>query len=378
MRQGVDIPTLQLQLSEHKNSIRDYKGEVSKMSFSRATDRMPFLYMEGQGQFDMSPLFHEQVATHLEIPKKHYQRLMDKHPDIWTDEANAFLHDKEEQRLVRTTESISSGGHNAIGPKKMARAFLSTSYRRVDNYDVASWFLKAMETRGGAEIFKTASLQMTDNYLYMKMTMPGLTGKVRAVDDIIEAGLCLRNSEVGLGALKLERYYKRLVCKNGMVKPFMSMRHLGKKENVDTLQIQESNTTEKLEDALVISRLVDSIDSLMDKDGFEQELQMMRDGVDVDLSRRIAPPSKIVEVMGKRMGMSEPERETVFENWMRTSGSDGANAWSLANAVTSTADSNMSYDRATEFEVMGYKVLSTGGKEWDTIGREAESLAVAA
>jgi hypothetical protein len=373
MRQGVNIPTLQLQLKDHSEAIKDFKGHVSNMSVSR-TQAGNIMFNAGEFRgMEPTDLFHDQLATHMEIPKKYYKRIEEKHSSLFESTVNTLIKEKDEQRLVRTVAGEGSGH-----PRK-ARAFLSTSYRRVDNHDVAAWFLKAMESRGGANIFETASLQMTENYLYMKMTMPTiLRGTVRKVGDVIEGGICLRNSEVGLGALKLERFYKRLVCLNGMVRPYMAMRHIGKKENVDSLEIQESIRTENLEDALVISRLADAIDKLMDKDAWEEELELMRSGIDVDLSRRVAPPSKIVEVVGRRMGMNEGERESVFENWMRNSGEDGCNAWSLANAVTAHADGASSYDRATEFETLGYKILDTGTKEWETIAREAEVLAVAA
>lgn len=366
MRQGVGVETLQVNLKKHSDLIKDFRGSTTMMTVSRTQGGEPIFNLDGVGTFEPTNLFHDQMAGHMEIPKKFYNRIKDNHSELWEHTVNKLIRDKDdEQRLVRT-----------VGEK--ARAFLSTAYRRVDNFDVAGWFMKAMGERGGSEIFQTASLNMTDNYLYMKMTMPTiLRGHVKAVGDIIEGGICLRNSEVGLGALKIERFYKRLICLNGMVRPFMSMRHLGKRDESETLQIEESQRTEKLEDALVISKLVDSIDVLMDKDKFDEELDMMRRGVEIDLSRAIAPPAKIVEVIGKRMSMSEGERDMVFENWSRQPEEEGKNAWSLVNAITRTAENVQNYDRATEFETMGFKVLQNGTKEWETIGREANELSVA-
>ena len=110
-----------------------------------------------------------------------------------------------------------------------ARAFLSSRYRRLDNELLVSHVLPALSEH---EIdLKQSTFSINPTNLYMKIVFPRVQGEVR-VDDIVQSGVLITNSEVGVGMLRVTPLIFRLVCTNGMVAPEsvhqFKRTHLGK------------------------------------------------------------------------------------------------------------------------------------------------------
>jgi hypothetical protein len=78
--------------------------------------------------------------------------------------------------------------------------------------------------------------------------------------------------------------------------------------------------------------------------------------------RRIeADPVRVVEAMVRRLALTEGEKSSVLGHLIR--GGD-LSAWGLANAVTRTAEDAADYDRATELEAAGGRVLELPPSDW--------------
>lgn len=61
-----------------------------------------------------------------------------------------------------------------------------------------------------------ASCDITETHLYLKVINKSMKAEITE-GDIVQAGFVVSNSEIGLGALKVEPLVYRLVCKNGMI-----------------------------------------------------------------------------------------------------------------------------------------------------------------
>ena len=61
-----------------------------------------------------------------------------------------------------------------------------------------------------------ASCDITETHLYLKVINKSMKAEI-AKGDIVQAGFVVSNSEIGLGASKVEPLVYRLVCKNGMI-----------------------------------------------------------------------------------------------------------------------------------------------------------------
>jgi hypothetical protein len=78
--------------------------------------------------------------------------------------------------------------------------------------------------------------------------------------------------------------------------------------------------------------------------------------------RRIeADPVAVVEATAKRLTLTEGEKTSVLQHLIR---GGELSAWGLANAVTRTAEDAADYDRATELETAGGKLIELAPSEW--------------
>jgi hypothetical protein len=95
----------------------------------------------------------------------------------------------------------------------------------------------------------------------------------------------------------------------------------------------------------------DAVGAMFNAERFNKRLDQYREAG----ARTIdADPVAVVEVAAKRLDLNEAERTSVLTHLIR--GGD-LSQWGLANAVTRAAQDSESYDRATELEAAGGRVI---------------------
>src|SRR5262245_27225407 len=77
-----------------------------------------------------------------------------------------------------------------------------------------------------------------------------------------------------------------------------------------------------------------------------------------------ADPVAVVEVAAGRFDLNEAERTSVLTHLIR--GGD-LSQWGLANAVTRAAQDSESFDRATELEAAGGRVIELAPSDWKAL-----------
>ena len=170
-----------------------------------------------QEVFGTTTLFHRQVASALGIPAKYYDLMQAQKPELLAENVNAWFADKPSSYMVRSMD---------YGAGQVARALLSERYRRIDNMEIATAVLPLF---AGNDQYEVMSCEVTENRLYLKVVNHRLEMEVRK-GDIVQAGVMISNSEVGLGAVSIQPLVYRLVCTNGMVVNDMGERrhHVGR------------------------------------------------------------------------------------------------------------------------------------------------------
>ena len=78
--------------------------------------------------------------------------------------------------------------------------------------------------------------------------------------------------------------------------------------------------------------------------------------------------AKGVEVLGQKIGLTKGEGANVLRHLI--AGGD-LSQYGLYNAVTRTAEDAASYDRATEIEAIGQKVIDLNQREWRDVSEAA-------
>ena len=103
---------------------------------------------------------------------------------------------------------------------------------------------------------------------------------------------------------------------------------------------------------------------MLDEGSFQTTLEKLRETAD----RQIAPkadPSKVIIELGKEVGFTQTEGSSIMQHLIR--GGD-LSQYGLANAVTRYAqDEEVTYDRSTELEGIGGKVIDLTGRKLERI-----------
>lgn len=303
---------------------------------------------------ELTQLGHQQLGEYTGIPKVYYDKLLSSSPAVLAKNVNHWLGQKpeKERRMVRTLEG-------------KVRALLSDSYQRIDNYEVADVTLDILSKVPGLRVVSSA---VTESRLYIKAVSDSIQLPVpgsRRVGDLVETGVVVSNSEVGLGAVSIMPFANFLVCTNGMVRNKEGLRsaHVGRK--LDTsIEGLLSDQTKRLQDAAVLSKVRDVIQSCFDRANFEAFIQRLGATTQQQIEGDVVAA---VEALGPTtLGLSVGERQSVLKHLI--AGGD-LSRFGVINAITRTGEDVESYDRATELEAAGFKLLEAPAQTWNLISK---------
>ena len=292
--------------------------------------------------FGTTSLFHRQVASALGIPAKYYDLMQAQKPELLAENVNSWFADKPSSYMVRSMD---------YGAGQVARALLSERYRRIDNYEVAQTVLPIISEMQGARI---ESCELTDTRMYIKVVNERIQTEV-VPGDIVQAGILISNSEVGMGSVSVKPLIYRLVCTNGMVADVgVGKRHVGRiNESVDgDFGIFRDETIEA-DDRAFLMKIEDTVRAAVDEARFNALVQKLRDAKEAPILPAAAP--KVVELAAKEFNIRQNESEGILGHLI--AGGD-LSLYGLANAVTRHAQDVQSYDRSTELEATGYKIIT--------------------
>lgn len=312
------------------------------------------LLMENGGNsmaFEVNDLTHSQLGSAMGIPAKYYEQMRKLKPGLLADNVNAWLGEKDQSYMVR---SYDQGGN------LLARAFLSDRYRRLDNLDVAEATLPLFAGQEGYEIVSAA---VTERKFYLKIVNHRLEMDV-VPGDIVQAGLVISNSEVGYGAVRVQPLVYRLVCTNGMVVNDYGERrtHVGRAARAmeDSFQIYSDEAMEA-EDKAFMLKLRDVTMAAIEETRFAMVVGKLRESVGVPITGRV---QDVIELTGKTFGINQDEQDSVLKYLIE--GGD-LTKYGLSNAVTRASQDIESYDRATEFENLGWTIATLPQEQWKAL-----------
>lgn len=298
--------------------------------------------------YSMNDYFQGKMAAHLNYPFAFWQRSRDQFPDEWRAMAQAMLASDPSKQMFRM-----------LGDE--ARAFLSTSYRVLDNDVIAAAALKAVNNMDG---WRVVSSEITSQKMYIKVITP-VEGEIKK-GDRVASGWILTNSEVGDGAVTVLPLIERLICSNGAIINEASMRrtHLTRRQLGDGRDASElfSDQTKRLSDAALLSQLADVIRSTVDENKFEMRLNKFRDAAEQRIDGAV---EEVVEVTAQRFGFMENEKQSVLRNLIN--GGDLSRNGMIQAVTAAAQDDEISYSRSIELETVGGDLLNLPDTEWINI-----------
>ena len=348
MKTGRPLNEVMMELNRQNQRKKDYIGSAQALRLFEDGQTFEIGSMSGAQQFGTTRLFHRQVASALGIPAKYYDIMQSQKPELLAQNVNAWLSDRENSYMIRTMD---------YGGGRVARAFLSDRYRRIDNMEIASAVLPLF---AGSDQYEVISSEVTENRMYLKILSRRLEMEV-VPGDYVQAGVVISNSEVGLGSVNVQPLVYRLVCTNGMIVNDMGERknHVGRaaKAVEDSFHIYSDETMEA-EDKAFLLKLRDVTMAAIEEGRFAQVVGKLKESAGIPITGKV---TEVVELTGKTYGFNTDEQDSILQYLI--AGGD-LSQYGLSNAITRASQDVESYDRATALEGIGWQVAAMPATQW--------------
>lgn len=351
MKNGRSLTELAIELDRQRNVKHDYLLDTRNITMNYADEGHQIVLHNRAANLDtvlrVNDVAHSQIGQVLGIPAKYYNKMRSENPDLLAMNVNSWFECAPSVRMVRTLDGT-------------ARAFLSERYRRIDNYEIAETVLPIIGALPDAHI---ESCEITDERMYIKVVNPRLFSEVTP-GDIVQSGILITNSEVGMGSMAIQPLVYRLVCSNGMVVNDAATRryHIGRGNQAGEDYSLYSTETLAADDRALMLKVQDTVRAVIDKVRFEKVVSMMRDARSASITTNNIP--RMVELAATDYGMTKKESSGILDHLIR---GGEFNLYGLANAVTRAAQDVDSYDRSTEMESIGYSVLNMSRGTWERL-----------
>lgn len=366
MKTGRTLQALAAEIERQHNAKADYIAPVGKMQLTLpATSRAPELALAGVGDFPLNPLAHVQLGQYVDIPKPYYDRMMSEAPDLLAHNVNQWLARlskgaTREQRMIRVLDGN-------------VRSLHSDRYRALENWDLANAIFPVLADKN----LTVLSCEITDRRLFIKAFDRGIEREIAIkgsdpahtfMKDVCYAAITISNSEVGAGALNIAAGMFTGGCTNFAAFNDSRMRkyHVGGKA-IDSENIQAllSDKTKALTDAALWSQTRDVVASAFDRIQFDALIDKVAATADQRIEGDVI---KVIDKASSTFGFSQTEKSSVLKHLI-----DGGtlSRYGLFNAITRTAEDADDYERASELERVGGKVIELPRNDWELIAKAA-------
>lgn len=349
MKTGRTLQDLAQELDRQREVKRDFLVTTDSMLLEESAELFSLHRPLESGMREVTPyrmtdLFHRQLGASLGIPAKYYDKMRLEYPSLLAQNINGWFGHMPSKHTIRTLDGT-------------ARAFLSDRYRRIDNYEIAKATLPVIGEMQGAQVI---SCEVTETRMYIKVINPRLEAEVQK-GDIVQAGIVISNSEVGLGSVSVMPLAYRLVCLNGMIVNDLGQRkyHIGR-EIEESWELY-SDETLQAEDSAFMLKLADIVRTAVDEARFAMVVDKLREAADIQITAHVA---QVVELTARQFGLNQSEENDVLQHLI--SGGD-LSLYGLSNAVTRASQDVPDYDRATALEGLGWQIAVMPREVWAAI-----------
>jgi hypothetical protein len=269
-----------------------------------------------QTAFELTRRAQCQLLSRLNIPVSYFDRCPAKLKNI---QANFWAqrggYDREV--MVRSVEG------------QRARAILSQAYTPLDDYDVVPLIADIL----GDYDLTIAQSDFTEDYTHLRILFNQTRTEARA-GDVVQTGVHISNSEVGLRAVHFEPLVYRLVCTNGLVRPEgqgkTSIRHIGNPARLkDTLR-------NAIEDA---------------REGTQLLVKQFKAAIDADINDW----ESLIKSTATQAQLSRSQMQNALDAWLEEK---DETLYGVVNAFTRAAQREETFEERYQLERVGGALLS--------------------
>mgnify|MGYP000897096456 CR=1 FL=1 len=366
------IGLLQLQ-QRHKidvvvpaSSIRMENGNLSVSGLE------PIITDDGVTSIDGSYWTASRVDHNLkalfDVPTPYIRKMRAQAIPLLDDTINTWARqsDPDKKVLLRLMYGMDETNPDTVG---MVRAILSDRYNERDNLDTALAVLDGMREAGlGADNIRGADL--TEDKMYLRVVAPELAVNAPVLLDgyrspfagtahggeaaenpyVVYAGILVKNSETGGGALTVTPELRIKICDNGLVINADALRkvHLG--GQLPEGQVRWSTETRDAANALTKQQVKDAVSSFLTVDYVAGAVAKLEETAVVPL----ADPQATITVVAQKLQYSQEEQAGILNHFVR---GGQVTAGGLMQATTSFAQEIEDVDRANDLAATGVEAM---------------------
>lgn len=308
------------------------------------------------GTYEPTGVCEGGIADKLGVPLAYLRRMRTEAPHLYDANVNEWLARDGRKFLVRALSAEDGGAGQA-------RAFLSNSYKVIDNMDVLTAVLDGVRQAGVA--VDISSCDLSDQRMFVRLKAPEIRGHAPyllrnyrspysglsgADNPTVFAGMLISNSETGCGSLSLTPQLTIEVCDNGMTmtKDVVRSVHLGAK--LDEGRVQWSDDTQRKTLAVYTAQARDTVRRFLDRGYVEAEIRE----IEKSSGAPVADVEETIKSVSKTLKFTEEQRKGVFDHFIR--GGD-LTAGGVLHAVTSYAQTVQDPDDAHELGAQGIRAM---------------------
>lgn len=363
MKTGKTLSQLAIEIERQSNTKKDLIASTKDAVMTADDTEVHVQLGQDDHIYGVNGLAHDQIGAYTKIPAAYYDKMLKEEPALLATNVNKWFAKYPAPRLIRTLDG-------------RVRAFLSDQYRPLENHDLAEAVLPILLDMK----LDIMSCEITERRLYIKAVDERLkrdvpTGRKmgdgsHCFFDTCSPAIIISNSEVGSGTLSVDSGIFTKVCTNmAMIAGGgMKRRHVGSRnELTDGEQVRHllTDATKRATDKAIWMQVRDVVRGAFDEMKFDANTKklagMAEDVIEGDVI-------KVVEFGAKQFGFTEGEGKSVLKNLI--AGGD-LTRYGLFNAVTRTAQDLESYDRASEFEALGGKIIELPKNDWARMAKAA-------
>ncbi|HTJ68192.1 MAG TPA: DUF932 domain-containing protein [Actinospica sp.] len=308
------------------------------------------------GRFTPNAVCDAGIADKLGIPVAYLRKTRTEAPELYDANVNGWLRRSPGRRYM-----VRALADDGTGP--VARAFLSNSYRIVDNLDVLVAVLDGVRDSGIETRVNNADL--SERRMHVRVEAPSVTalapvlldgyrspfsGALGTDNPIVSAGFIFSNSEVGSGAFSLVPYLRVKVCENGLVLTHHAARsvHLGSR--LAEGRIAWSDATQRRLLTLITSQTRDVVRTVLNPVFVRDEIA----AIERAAGAPVGDTEQMITRVGQKLHYTETQRQGILEHFIRGGVN---NAGGVLHAVTSLAQTITDPDEAHDLEASAIRAM---------------------
>jgi hypothetical protein len=355
------LTALATELERRAEAKRDYVADTRHVNAEVVGDAVK-LNIGTFGQFDINDLAHRQIGEATNVPAVYYDKMRKEAPDLLAANVNRWFRQDAAKKTIRILDGN-------------VRAVLSDRFNTgIEHEDMAARILPVL-IKHDLDIM---SADLTERRMYIKVVNKSVSRDLAKIGGAFGDGkhnilrtvspaLTISNSEVGMGAASILGGVYDGFCSNLATFGERSVRkyHVGGRQSVgeDVYALLTDETRRKTDEA-TLAQMADVVAAAFERARFDS----LVDKIEGTASDRIeGDPVKAVSFASKKFGLTEGEGKDVLRHLI-----EGAtlSRFGLYNAITRASQDVADYDRATELERLGGRIIELPDTEWKVI-REA-------